>query len=60
VHYSGKTPAEITGAISGLGAAQRLSAVRWNVTLNIVWSWLFTIPGAAIIGSMFFLFLTNS
>ncbi|MGA7677306.1 MAG: inorganic phosphate transporter, partial [Dehalococcoidia bacterium] len=35
----------ITGAISGVGSANRLSAVRWGVTLNIVWAWLFTIPG---------------
>jgi PiT family inorganic phosphate transporter len=34
----------ITGAISGVGAAQRLSAVRWGVTLRIVWAWLLTIP----------------
>jgi len=41
----------ITGAISGVGSAHRLSAVRWGVTLNIVWAWIFTIPGAAIIGA---------
>src|SRR6185295_8192936 len=37
----------ITGAISGVGAAKRLSAVRWNVTFQIVWAWVFTIPAAA-------------
>jgi PiT family inorganic phosphate transporter len=37
----------ITGAISGVGAAKRLTAVRWGVTLKIVWAWIFTIPGAA-------------
>ncbi len=41
----------ITGAISGVGAARRLSAVRWNMTLRIVWAWIFTIPGAALIGA---------
>ncbi|MGB8706532.1 MAG: inorganic phosphate transporter [Dehalococcoidia bacterium] len=41
----------ITGAISGVGSARRLSAVRWGVTLTIVWAWVFTIPGAAIIGA---------
>jgi PiT family inorganic phosphate transporter len=47
----------ITGAISGVGATKRLSAVRWGVTLKIVWAWIFTIPGAALIGgSFFFLF----
>jgi PiT family inorganic phosphate transporter len=46
----------ITGAISGVGAANRLSAVRWGVTLNIVWAWIFTIPGAAVIaGIIYFL-----
>jgi inorganic phosphate transporter, PiT family len=50
----------ITGAISGVGSANRISAVRWNVALRIVWSWLFTIPGAAAIGALFFLFLSNS
>jgi PiT family inorganic phosphate transporter len=42
----------ITGAISGVGSANRLSAVRWGVTLTIVWAWLFTIPGAAILGAL--------
>jgi PiT family inorganic phosphate transporter len=47
----------ITGAISGVGATKRMSAVRWGVTLKIVWAWIFTIPGAALIGgSFFFLF----
>jgi len=46
----------ITGAISGVGASKRLSAVRWGVTLKIVWAWIFTIPGsAAIAGSSYFL-----
>jgi PiT family inorganic phosphate transporter len=39
----------ITGAISGAGSVRRLSAVRWNITLNIVWAWIFTIPAAALI-----------
>jgi len=47
----------ITGAISGVGATKRLSAVHWGVTLKIVWAWIFTIPGAALIGSSsYFLF----
>ena len=36
----------ITGAITGVGAAQRLSAVRWGVAGRIVWAWIFTIPAA--------------
>lgn len=42
----------ITGAISGVGSAHRLSAVRWGVTLRIVWAWLFTIPCAAFMAFM--------
>jgi PiT family inorganic phosphate transporter len=45
----------ITGAISGVGAVNRLSAVRWGVTLKIVWAWIFTIPAAAIIASLVYL-----
>ncbi|MGH9741121.1 MAG: inorganic phosphate transporter [Candidatus Acidiferrum sp.] len=40
----------ITGAIVGVGATRRLSAVRWGVTRRIVWAWVLTIPGAAVIG----------
>ena len=42
----------ITGAISGVGSVNRRSAVRWNVTLRIVWAWLLTIPCAAIISGL--------
>jgi PiT family inorganic phosphate transporter len=46
----------ITGAISGVGAAKRMSAVRWGVTLRIVWAWVFTIPGAGLTaGAAYFL-----
>jgi len=47
----------ITGAISGVGASNRISAVRWGVTLKIVWAWLFTIPAAAAIGGVLYLIL---
>jgi inorganic phosphate transporter, PiT family len=39
----------ITGAIVGVGAARRLSAVRWGVATRVVWAWVLTIPGAFII-----------
>ncbi len=42
----------ITGAISGVGSVHRLSAVRWGVTLRIVWAWVLTIPAAAIISAL--------
>ncbi len=41
----------ITGAIVGVGATRRLSAVRWGVAGRIVWAWLLTIPAAATIGA---------
>jgi len=41
----------ITGAIVGVGASRRLTAVRWGVTRRIVWAWVLTIPGAALIGA---------
>jgi PiT family inorganic phosphate transporter len=44
----------ITGAISGVGAVRRLSAVRWGVTLNIVWAWVLTIPMSALIGGLLY------
>lgn len=34
----------ITGAIIGVGATKRLSAVRWGVTFNLIWAWILTIP----------------
>ncbi len=42
----------ITGAIVGVGASRRLTAVRWGVTQRIVWAWLLTIPGAASLGAL--------
>jgi len=44
----------ITGAISGVGSAHRLSAVRWGVTLRIVWAWLLTIPAAGLLSALIF------
>lgn len=44
----------ITGAISGVGSVNRVSAVRWNVTLRIVWAWLLTIPCAAIVSGLIY------
>src|SRR5215212_2869028 len=44
----------ITGAIVGVGAARRVSAVRWNVASSIVVAWILTIPAAAIVGALFY------
>ena len=42
----------ITGAIVGVGATRRLSAVRWGVARQIVWAWVLTIPAAAAVGAV--------
>jgi inorganic phosphate transporter, PiT family len=41
----------ITGAIVGVGAARRISAVRWNIAKDIVIAWIITMPAAALIGA---------
>jgi PiT family inorganic phosphate transporter len=40
----------ITGAIVGVGATRRLSAVRWGIAGQILWAWILTIPASAFIG----------
>jgi PiT family inorganic phosphate transporter len=42
----------ITGAIVGVGATKRLSAVRWGIAGQIIWAWLLTIPAAGAIGAL--------
>lgn len=42
----------ITGAIVGVGATRRLSAVRWGIARQIVWAWVLTIPAAGAIGAV--------
>ena len=44
----------ITGAIVGVGATRRLSAVRWGNAGKIVWAWILTIPMSALIGALVF------
>ena len=44
----------ITGAISGVGSANRFTAVRWGVTFRIVWAWIFTIPVAALLAGLIY------
>jgi Phosphate/sulphate permeases len=45
----------ITGAIVGVGTAQRVSAVRWGVATRIVWAWILTMPMAAVIAAICYL-----
>jgi PiT family inorganic phosphate transporter len=42
----------ITGAIVGVGSVRKLSAVRWGVAGRIVWAWVLTVPGAALISAV--------
>ncbi len=49
----------ITGAIVGVGATKRLSAVRWGVAGNIIWAWVLTIPIAAVISSITYFVLKH-
>jgi len=44
----------ITGSIIGVGATKRLSAVRWGVTVNLLWAWILTIPVSAIMAAIVF------
>jgi PiT family inorganic phosphate transporter len=49
----------ITGSIVGAGSVRTYSAVRWGVARSIVWAWVLTVPGAAIIGALSYLGLTR-
>lgn len=42
----------ITGSIIGVGATKRLSAVRWGVTINLLWAWILTIPVSGVIAAL--------
>jgi PiT family inorganic phosphate transporter len=44
----------ITGSIIGVGAARRISAVRWNVAKDIVIAWILTMPMAGLVGGLFY------
>ncbi len=44
----------ITGSIIGVGATKRLSAVRWGVTVNLLWAWILTIPVSAVMAAIIF------
>lgn len=42
----------ITGSIIGVGLTKRVSAVRWGVTINLIWAWIITIPISALIAGV--------
>ena len=43
---------QITGSIIGVGATKRLSAVRWGVTIQLLWAWILTIPVSAVLAAV--------
>ena len=47
----------ITGSIIGVGLTKRVSAVRWGVTINLIWAWIITIPISALIAALMFVLL---
>jgi len=47
----------ITGAIVGVGATHRLSAVRWGIAGKVLWAWIFTIPLSAILAAFMYTLL---
>lgn len=49
----------ITGSIIGVGATKRLSAVRWGVTVNLLWAWVLTIPITGLLAGILFLLFHN-
>src|SRR5699024_12711424 len=42
----------ITGSIIGVGVVKRVSAVRWGVTISLLWAWILTVPLSAILGGI--------
>mgnify|MGYP001025845607 CR=1 FL=1 len=49
----------ISGAIMGVGATRRLSAVRWGVTVSLIWAWILTIPVSALLAGVFYFILNQ-
>ena len=45
----------ITGSIIGVGATKRLSAVRWGVTINLLWAWILTIPVSGLLAAIIYM-----
>ncbi len=48
----------LTGAIMGVGAIRRVSAVRWGVTIKLLWAWILTIPVSALLAAIVYLMLS--
>jgi PiT family inorganic phosphate transporter len=48
----------ITGSIIGVGITKRVSAVRWGVTVNLIWAWVLTIPISALLAALMYSILS--
>jgi len=48
----------ITGSIIGVGLTKRVSAVRWGVTVSLIWAWVLTIPVSALLAALVYYFLS--
>ena len=48
----------ITGAIIGVGLSKRVSAVRWGVTISLMWAWVLTIPVSAVLAATLYFLLS--
>jgi PiT family inorganic phosphate transporter len=49
----------LTGSIIGVGLTKRVSAVRWGITINLIWAWIITIPISAVIAGLVFAVVRN-
>jgi len=49
----------ITGAIMGVGVAKRVSAVRWGITINLLWAWILTIPVSMVVSAGIYFLLST-
>ena len=49
----------LTGSIIGVGLSKRVSAVRWGVTVNLIWAWIITIPISAVIAGLIFMLVRS-
>ncbi len=49
----------LTGAIMGVGAIKRISAVRWGVTIKLLWAWILTIPVSALLAAVVYLLISQ-
>ncbi|MDR0687180.1 MAG: inorganic phosphate transporter [Prevotellaceae bacterium] len=59
LHVPVSTTHVITGSIIGVGAVKRLSAVRWGVTVNLLWAWILTIPVSALLAALFYMVVSR-